>query len=112
MSIDIKLFDVKEPDFSEVFEELAKEGQAKMKGIVQKRSGETAAGVSYIVSKNGYEIYGGSAGGDNTWYKWHLIEYGTPKMAAFPFVRPVAKILTQKNEEAIIKVLEKSVKLK
>ena len=113
MSIKMKLFDVKELDFSEEFEKLANEASEKMKSIVVKDTGDTANSIRSRVTNHSYEIYGTKQkSGKKMMYKWHLIEFGAPTISATPFVRPTAKMMKQKNEDAIKRVIEKSVKLK
>lgn len=108
MPVELKLFDVKEPNFEQEFRHIADNAVAEMRNLVKKRSGFTADNIQNIVTNRGYTIYGAG----RSYQTWHLLEYGTPTAPAYPFVRPITNKLAPKNDEIITKILQASVKLK
>lgn len=104
--LEVKLFKVSDPDYG--FDKVGQEALDRMKALIPKKTGITAANLSVEIYEDGYKVFG-----EKPWYRvLHLLENGTKFAEPHPFMRPVASLMRDKNRKAIEQALQKAVEIK
>ena len=104
--LQVKLFKVSDPDYG--FDKVGQEALERMRALIPKRTGTTAANLDCEVYSDGYKVYGKKP----SYRVLHLLENGTKFAAPHPFMRPVAALMRDKNRKAIEQALQKAVEIK